>query len=137
MRATTLLKYADWLTEPEQNNGTWAADVLWPSINLDLQWVSLHWNESSYVNFWSVSITKLILLYSYDIWVPPVYAGNFWTSHIQYRALKHGAYVGRKIGRGEDSADFESRASLILDYLQVCYHLSIFSGHLNRNILTV
>jgi len=49
-RASVLLKYADWLTEPEQKNGTWAADVLWPAINLDLQWVSLHWNESSYVD---------------------------------------------------------------------------------------
>jgi glucoamylase len=49
LRASVLLKYADWLTEPEQNNGTWVADVLWPAIDLDLQWVSLHWNESSYV----------------------------------------------------------------------------------------
>lgn len=101
LRASVLLKYADWLTEPEQNNGTWVADVLWPAIDLDLQWVSLHWNESSY-----------------DIWVPPVWAGNYWTSSVQYRALKHGACIGRKIGRGEDASDFESRASLILDYLQ-------------------
>ena len=50
-RASVLLKYADWLTEPEQNNGTWAANVLWPAINLDLQWISLHWNESSFVYF--------------------------------------------------------------------------------------
>ncbi|KAN0139654.1 glycoside hydrolase family 15 protein [Lactarius tabidus] len=104
-RASVLLKYADWLTEPEQKNGTWAADVLWPAINLDLQWVCLHWNESSY-----------------DIWLPPVWAGNYWTSYMQYRALKHGAYVGRKIGRGEDSSDFESRASLILDYLQTFWN---------------
>ncbi len=65
-------------------------------------------------------------LYSYDLWVPPVWAVNYWTSYTQYRALKHGAYVGRKIGRGEDASDFESRASLILDYLQERYRLSIF-----------
>ncbi|KAI9438261.1 Six-hairpin glycosidase-like protein [Lactarius indigo] len=104
LRASVLLKYVDWLTEPKQNNGTWAADVLWPAINLDLQWISLHWNESSY-----------------DVWLPPVWAGNYWTSYLQYRALKHGAYVGRKIGRGEDASDFEGRASLILDYLQERY----------------
>jgi glucoamylase len=46
-RAAVLIKYADWLLEPEQNNGTWVADVLWPAINLDLQWISLHWNQSS------------------------------------------------------------------------------------------
>ena len=46
-RAIILIKYAEWLIEPEQNNGTWVADVLWPAINLDLQWISLHWNQSS------------------------------------------------------------------------------------------
>ncbi len=78
-------------------------------------------------SFWSVSITKLMSLYSYyDVWLPPAWAGNYWTSYLQHGALKHGAYVGRKIGRGEDSSDFESRASLILDYLQERYRLSIF-----------
>jgi glucoamylase len=46
-RAAVLIKYADWLLEPKQNNGTWVADVLWPAINLDLQWISSHWNQSS------------------------------------------------------------------------------------------
>lgn len=35
-RADVLLKYAEWLIKPEQNNGSWVADVLWPVINLDL-----------------------------------------------------------------------------------------------------
>lgn len=46
-RANILIKYAEWLIKPEQNNGTWVADVLWPTINIDLQWISSHWNESS------------------------------------------------------------------------------------------
>lgn len=49
LRALVLIKYAEWLLRPEQNNGTWVADVLWPAINLDLLWMSQHWNESSYV----------------------------------------------------------------------------------------
>jgi len=49
LRALVLIKYAEWLLLPEQHNGTWVADVLWPAINLDLQWISQHWNESSYV----------------------------------------------------------------------------------------
>ncbi|KAI0292707.1 Six-hairpin glycosidase-like protein [Multifurca ochricompacta] len=48
LRAMALIKYAEWLLQPEQNNGTWVADVLWPAINLDLQWISQHWNQSSY-----------------------------------------------------------------------------------------
>ena len=50
-RAGVLIKYAEWLTEPEQNNSTWVADILWPAIDLDLQWISLHWNQSSYVDY--------------------------------------------------------------------------------------
>jgi glucoamylase len=49
LRALVLIKYAEWLLQPEQHNGTWVADVLWPAIDLDLQWISQHWNESSYV----------------------------------------------------------------------------------------
>lgn len=49
LRALVLIKYAEWLLQPEQKNGTWVADVLWPAINLDLRWISQHWNESSYV----------------------------------------------------------------------------------------
>lgn len=49
LRASVLLKYANWLIEPKQNNGTWAADVLWPAINLDLQWITQNWNQSTYV----------------------------------------------------------------------------------------
>jgi glucoamylase len=46
-RASVLIKYAEWLIKPEQNNGTWVADVLWPKLNLDLQWIASHWNQSS------------------------------------------------------------------------------------------
>ncbi|KAI0267069.1 Six-hairpin glycosidase-like protein [Gloeopeniophorella convolvens] len=100
-RAAILIKYAEWLTEPEQNNGTWVADVLWPAIDLDLQWISMHWNRSSW-----------------DLWSPPVWGGSYWTASLQYRALRAGARLGRKMGRGYGTATYESHASTILDYLQ-------------------
>jgi hypothetical protein len=43
-RAGVLIQYAEWFAEPEQNNGTWVADVLWLTIDLDPQWISMHWN---------------------------------------------------------------------------------------------
>ena len=46
-RVANLIKYAEWLIKPEQKNGSWVADTLWPVINLDLQWISSHWNQSS------------------------------------------------------------------------------------------
>ncbi|KAI0287439.1 Six-hairpin glycosidase-like protein [Russula brevipes] len=58
-RVSNLIKYAEWLIKPEQKNGTWVTDVLWPVINLDLQWISSHWNQSSW-----------------DLWWPPVWGGS-------------------------------------------------------------
>ncbi|KAI0301059.1 Six-hairpin glycosidase-like protein [Multifurca ochricompacta] len=105
-RASVLLKYAEWLAKPEQKNGTWVADVLWPKLNLDLQWISSHWNETSW-----------------DLWWPPVWCGSYWTASLQYRALRGGARLGRAIGRGLDVVDeYDSRASLILDYLQTFWN---------------
>lgn len=46
-RAVDMIKYGEWLILPEQKNGTWVADHLWPAINLDLQWIASHWNQSS------------------------------------------------------------------------------------------
>lgn len=104
-RAGVLIKYADWLLEPEQNNGTWVSDVLWPAINLDLQWIALHWNESSW-----------------DLWWPPVWGGSYWTASLQYRALKAGARLSRNIGRDSSALGYESHASMILDYLQTFWN---------------
>lgn len=47
-RAGIMMKYAHWLIEPEAKNSTaWVAQNLWPAINLDLKWISTHWNQSS------------------------------------------------------------------------------------------
>jgi glucoamylase len=121
-RAGVLIQYAEWLTAPEQNNGTWVADVLWPAIDLDLQWISLHWNQSSYVPI-PCFLINLTSPYSWDLWTPPVWGGSYWTASLQYRALRSGAHLGRKIGRGSSASSLEAHASMILDYLQECAHL--------------
>ncbi|KAF8259961.1 Six-hairpin glycosidase-like protein [Lactarius quietus] len=100
-RALFLIEYAEWLLQPEQRNGTWVADVLWPAIDLDLQWISLHWNQSSW-----------------DLWWAPVWAGSYWTSSLQYRALVAGARLSRTIGRYENTPGYDKVAPLVLDYLQ-------------------
>ncbi|KAH9963444.1 Six-hairpin glycosidase-like protein [Lactifluus volemus] len=104
-RVDVLLKYAEWLTQPGQKNGTWVQDVLWPVINLDLQWISSHWNESSW-----------------DLWWPPVWGGSYWTASLQYRALRGGARLGRNIDRDNDVVEYDAHASMILDYMQTFWN---------------
>ncbi|KAI0246449.1 Six-hairpin glycosidase-like protein [Lactifluus subvellereus] len=116
-RAIVLVMYAEWLIEPEQNNGTWVADVLWPAINLDLQWISLHWNQSSW-----------------DLWWPPVWGGSYWTASLQYRALRAGARLSQSIGRGDNSLELESHASMILDYLQTFWNEE--EGYMSETTVT-
>jgi glucoamylase len=60
---------------------------------------------------------------SWDIWAPSVWAGSYWTASLQYRALRTGARLGRKIGRAESAPLFEAHASVILQYLQERDHL--------------
>ena len=121
LRALALIKYAEWLLLPEQHNGTWVADVLWPAINLDLQWISLHWNESSYV----MHILYITILSSnsddhhrWDLWWAPVWGGSYWTSSMQYRALRAGARLCRMIGRETDVRAYDGVASSVLEYVQ-------------------
>jgi hypothetical protein len=64
---------------------------------------------------------SLMSLYSWDLWAPSVWAGSYWTASLQYRALLTGAHLGRKIGRAESAFNFESRAKVILAYLQERY----------------
>ncbi|KAI9454335.1 Six-hairpin glycosidase-like protein [Lactarius psammicola] len=104
-RVDVLLKYAEWLIKPEQNNGTWVADVLWPVINLDLQWISSHWNQSSW-----------------DLWWPPVWGGSYWTASLQYRALRGGARLGRAIGRDDNLIEYDAHAAMILEYMQTFWN---------------
>lgn len=59
-----------------------------------------------------------MFLHSWDLWAPPVFGGSYWTASLQYRALRTGARLGRKIGRGGSASAFEGRASVILEYLQ-------------------
>ena len=51
-----------------------------------------------------------------------MWGGSYWTASLQYRALKAGARLGRTIGRARSAPEYESHASMILDYLQESYY---------------
>jgi hypothetical protein len=54
----------------------------------------------------------------WDLWWPPVWAGSYWTSSLQYRALVAGARLSRTIGRYGSTLGYDKVAPLVLDYLQ-------------------
>ena len=47
LRATTMIAYANWLLK----NDELAAKVLWPIIQLDLDYVATWWNQTTCVRF--------------------------------------------------------------------------------------
>jgi glucoamylase len=54
----------------------------------------------------------------WDLWWAPVWAGSYWTSSLQYRALVAGARLSRTIGRYEDTPKYDEVAPQVLEYLQ-------------------
>lgn len=55
----------------------------------------------------------------YDLWWPPIWGGSYWTAALQYRTLKGGAALGRRLNIMQDVVDYEQKANLVLDYMQV------------------
>ena len=47
LRSTTLITYANWLLS--KGNHTYVADILWPIIKLDLDYVANWWNQTTCV----------------------------------------------------------------------------------------
>jgi glucoamylase len=54
----------------------------------------------------------------WDLWWAPVWAGSYWTSSVQYRALRAGARLCRLIGRETDDHTYAGVASSVLEYSQ-------------------
>ena len=54
----------------------------------------------------------------WDLWWPPVWAGSYWTSSLQYRALVAGSRLSRTIGRYDSTLGYDRIAPLVLDYIQ-------------------
>ncbi|KAI0064097.1 hypothetical protein BV25DRAFT_1914745 [Artomyces pyxidatus] len=98
LRSIVLIKYANWLLE--NDNGTWVADELWPTIDLDLRWISQHWTNQSF-----------------ELW-ETLYTQSFWTAAVQHRALISGRALGRKIKRQFDEKKYAEEANKLLKYMQ-------------------
>ena len=55
LRSTALITYANWLLA--NDNITFVIDSLWPVIELDLDYVVTHWNQTTYVSLQMTHLT--------------------------------------------------------------------------------
>ena len=63
-------------------------------------------------------LTRYHIHCRWDLWWTPVWAGSYWTSSVQYRALRAGARLSRLIGRETNGLGYDGVASSVLQYLQ-------------------
>ncbi|KAI6151403.1 glycoside hydrolase family 15 protein [Pisolithus thermaeus] len=111
LRATTLITYANWLLQ--QDNASYVTSVLWPIVQLDLDYVGSSWNLSTY-----------------DLW-EEVYALSFFTSAVQHRALREGSALATTLGHSDLAANYAFQADHLLCFLQSFWNST--SGYVVAN----
>ncbi|KAH9974392.1 glucoamylase [Lactifluus volemus] len=98
LRSTTWIAYANWLLR--LGNHTIVADVLWPVIKLDLDYVATWWNQTTF-----------------DLW-EEVRSSSFFTSAVQHRALREGAALAAQLGQTTSADTYTTQATNVLCFLQ-------------------
>jgi len=101
LRATALITYANWLIA--NSNTTYALNTLWPIIELDLNYVSSNWNQSTF-----------------DLW-EEVESSSFFTVAVQHRALREGITLATALGQTSVVSGYTTQAASLLCFLQSFY----------------
>ncbi|KII86815.1 carbohydrate-binding module family 20 protein [Plicaturopsis crispa FD-325 SS-3] len=111
LRATALITYANWLIA--NSNTSYVTGTLWPIIQLDLDYVSQNWNQTTF-----------------DLW-EEVSSSSFFTTAVQHRALREGAALATKIGETSVVSGYDTQAANILCFLQSYWNPT--SGYVTAN----
>lgn len=98
LRATALITYANWLIA--NSNTTFVTNTLWPIIQLDLNYVSQNWNQTTF-----------------DLW-EEVSSSSFFTAAVQHRSLREGATLANTIGQTSVVSGYQTQAANILCFMQ-------------------
>lgn len=104
LRATALITYANWLIK--NSNTTFAESTLWPIIKLDLDYVAINWN-----------------LTTFDLW-EEIDSSSFFTTAVQHRALREGIALANTLGVSSSVTAYPTQAANILCFLQSFWHPS-------------
>ncbi|KAI0784823.1 glucoamylase [Abortiporus biennis] len=98
LRSTSMIAYANWLLD--NNNSTFVTNTLWPTIKLDLDYISSNWNQSTF-----------------DLW-EEVNSSSFFTTAVQHRALREGSALATRIGQTSVVSGYDTQANNLLCFLQ-------------------
>ncbi|KDQ16679.1 carbohydrate-binding module family 20 protein [Botryobasidium botryosum FD-172 SS1] len=101
LRATAAITYANSL------GATGNASALYPSIKLDLDYVSQYWNGQTF-----------------DLWEEVNSAGSAFTTAVQHRALREGAKFAAAQGDTASATTYATQADGVLCYLQTYWDAS-------------
>ncbi|KAI5118802.1 hypothetical protein M0805_005144 [Coniferiporia weirii] len=113
LRATALITYANWLID--NSNKTFVSSTLWPMIKLDLDYVSLNWNLSTF-----------------DLW-EELDSSSFFTSAVQHRALREGITLASTLGESSSISSYATQADSILCFMQSFWHSAGSSSYMTAN----
>ena len=106
LRATALMSYADWLVD--NSNTSFVNSVLWPVLQLDLDYTANYWNQTGF-----------------DLW-EEISSSSFFTTAVQHRALRTGATLASKLGQTSVASSYSTQADNVLCFLQVRGCIVIF-----------
>ncbi|KAI0686282.1 glucoamylase [Cytidiella melzeri] len=113
LRATAIISYANWLVS--NGNSSWVTSHLWPVIQLDLDYITNNWNQSTF-----------------DLW-EEVNSSSFWTTAVQHRALREGVALANKIGQTSVVSGYTTQADNLLCFLQACSYWNPSQGYITAN----
>ncbi|THH07791.1 hypothetical protein EW145_g3149 [Phellinidium pouzarii] len=113
LRATALITYSNWLIS--NSNTTFVSSTLWPMIKLDLDYVSLNWN-----------------LTTFDLW-EEIDSSSFFTSAVQHRALREGITLASTLGQSSSISSYATQADNILCFMQSFWHPAGSSSFMTGN----
>ncbi|KAH8114418.1 glucoamylase [Phellopilus nigrolimitatus] len=113
LRATALVTYANWLID--NSNTTFVSSTLWPMIKLDLDYVSLNWNLSTF-----------------DLW-EEIDSSSLFTSAVQHRSLREGISLASSLGQSSAISSYATQADNILCFMQSFWHSAGSSPYMTAN----
>ncbi|KAF2463096.1 starch-binding glucan 1,4-alpha-glucosidase [Lindgomyces ingoldianus] len=111
LRATALIAYGRWLLS--NGYGSAAANIVWPIVKNDLEYVAQYWNQTGF-----------------DLW-EEVNGSSFFTTAVQHRALVEGSAFAASVGKSCPNCD--SQAPQTLCFLQRYWSGSYIISNINVN----